>query len=103
MPSLLYLPPLTPSDQSIQLLAAAYESLYTLARIRYPKDVDSKERARFFDHILRRGVLEGLSHVSENVHIMTVLLKQVDILVQGMGIHSVKHLKVSQHQSLPIT
>jgi hypothetical protein len=100
MPALLYLPPLTPSDQSVQLLSAAYGSLYALSHIRYPEGADTKERIRFFDDMLRRGVLEGLSHVAENVHVATTLLRQVDILVQNMGTYSVKHLKVSHNTNL---
>ena len=94
MPTLLYLPSLTPVDESVRLLKPAYEALYTLADKRFPAKEAYTENMRFMDRIIRHGVLQGYSHSHEYPQIVEVLLQEMDALINKMGIHSVKHLKV---------
>lgn len=97
MPCLLYLPSLTPEDQSIELLTQAYPALITLGRVRYPsKEADFQSKMKFLDQVFRKGVLGGYAHCSEkNVHVSRCLVDQMAIFIHEMGIWSVKHLKVS--------
>lgn len=95
-PTLLFLPNLTPMEESVVLLPAAYEALYALCDVRYPKD-DKEEkvgREKFLDGVLRNGVLKGYLHSSEHPEIVKVLLEEMGVIVVKMEIHAVKHLKV---------
>lgn len=94
MPTLLFLPSLTPVDESVRLLKPAYEVLFTLANARFPVSEDWPQKMRFMDRILRQGILHGIEHCRDNVKIIDVLLKELRDLISRMGIHSVKHLKV---------
>ncbi|KAH0565690.1 hypothetical protein GP486_000909 [Trichoglossum hirsutum] len=93
MPCLSYLPSLTPQDQSLRLLGDAYPTLITLSRLRYPSDDKRKERVGMLDQVMRKGVLNGYFHCSDNVKIVESLVSQMRLLVSEMGIWSVKHLK----------
>jgi tRNA nucleotidyltransferase (CCA-adding enzyme) len=94
MPCLSYLPSLTPLDQSLRLLSDAYPALITLSRLRYPSDDKRKERVGMLDQVMRKGVLSGYLHCNDNVKIVELLVSQMRLLVNEMGIWSVKHLKV---------
>ncbi|KAI9724125.1 MAG: hypothetical protein M1812_000844 [Candelaria pacifica] len=108
MPCLLYLPTLTPEAESTRLLSAAYPALITLARARFlppthqmalskaSRDPDriSNERVKYFDEILRKGVLGGYRHAGEHVKIAELLVGQIAVIVAQMGIYAVKYLKV---------
>lgn len=94
MPTLLYLPNLTPVEESLVLLPAAYKTLCVLCDVRLPGDENTKERIDALDRIMRQGVLMGYNHASEHPAIVQVILEQMRILVGKMGIHAVKHLKV---------
>lgn len=94
MPSLLFLPSLTPVDESLRLLPVAYAALYDLCDIRYPAVANTTERMRLYDRIMRHGFLEGYLYSRENHSIVEALVRQADTLVRKMGIHAVKHLKV---------
>lgn len=94
MPCLSYLPTLTPETESLHLLGAAYPALIALAHVRYPKDgEDLKQKTRFLGRILRQGVLKGYVHASEHGKIAELLIVQIAVLVDEMGISCVKHLK----------
>lgn len=94
MPSLLFLPSLTPVDESLRLLPVAYEALYNLCDVRYPTPADTTERMRLYDRVMRQGFLQGYLHSRESHGIVEALIRQADTLVRKMGIHAVKHLKV---------
>jgi tRNA nucleotidyltransferase (CCA-adding enzyme) len=94
MPCLSYLPSLTPQDQSLHLLGETYPALIALSRVRYPSDDNRKERMEMLDQVLRKGVLKGHFHCSDNVRITEFLVNQLRLLINEMGIWSVKHLKV---------
>ncbi|KAK4494397.1 hypothetical protein PRZ48_014695 [Zasmidium cellare] len=102
LPCLTYLPPLTPQDDSTALLSTVYPCLLTLAHIRYPKDANSKpqsptatdlNRIKVLSTILRKGILHGYTHSSENPAIVTRLFTNLVPLLDAMGIDSVAHLK----------
>ncbi|KAI9780234.1 MAG: hypothetical protein M1839_006794 [Geoglossum umbratile] len=93
MPCLSYLPSLTPQDQSLRLLREAYPTLVALSRARYPSRDQQKERMEMLDQVLRKGVLKGHFHCSDDVRITEFLVNQIRLLVNEMGIWSVKHLK----------
>ncbi|KAF2238931.1 poly A polymerase C-terminal region-like protein [Viridothelium virens] len=114
MPYLSYLPTLTPEDESIALLSAAYPTLLTLSRVRY-LDIDSRRKPQrktqnrtsediflstpkdrkihFLDKIVRQGVLSGFAHASSHVRVAETLFKHLMPLIQELGIEFVKHLK----------
>ncbi|KAL9600388.1 MAG: hypothetical protein Q9219_003238 [cf. Caloplaca sp. 3 TL-2023] len=93
MPYLLYLPSLTPEDESIPLLDAAYTALIVLSSAHYGTSNTTASRIRSLDAIFRYGILKGHSHAGENVRIASLLLKKSSDLVDAMGIYCVKHLK----------
>lgn len=102
LPCLTYLPPLTPQDDSIALLATVYPCLLTLSCVRFPREPNSTvrnpspndlRRAKALSTILQKGILHGYSHISENPTIVTCLFRNLIPLLDAMGIDSVKHLK----------
>jgi hypothetical protein len=98
MPTLLYLPNLTPVEESLLLLPAAYKALGVLCEVRFPGDENAKEMINALDRMMRQGVLMGYNHASEHPAIVQVLLEQMKNLVEKMRIHAVKHLKVFLHR-----
>lgn len=95
MPTLLFLPNLTPVEESLRLLTHAYLALLSLGNVRYPTREERNNKLKFLDRIMRQGVLPGFIHSGENVRIAELLLKEVITLFDSMGIHAVKYLKVS--------
>ncbi|KAE8450432.1 hypothetical protein EG329_006507 [Mollisiaceae sp. DMI_Dod_QoI] len=120
MPTLLYLPSITPLEESVQILPAAFEALFILVDIRFPSSTSSStiisaptssgivttssqtastkpntpdQRIAFLDRLLRKGVLMPHLHAAEHPQITTILLSSLSTLVSIMGIHTVKHLK----------
>ena len=90
---LTYLPPLILESESLQILRGAYVSLYSLVNTLFPGPT-TKPKAEAYDKIMRTGILNGLQHSGEYVYLSEYLIKQVAELINTMGIHSVKHLKV---------
>ncbi|KAL8996287.1 MAG: hypothetical protein Q9169_004173 [Polycauliona sp. 2 TL-2023] len=100
MPYLLFLPSLTPEEESIPLLNASYNTLLLLTLSRYPtpspshaQQHNTSKRTKILDEIIRYGILKGYTHSGENVRIAELLMHKSADLVHAMGIHSVKHLK----------
>ncbi|KAI9851857.1 MAG: hypothetical protein M1838_002573 [Thelocarpon superellum] len=109
MPCLLYLPPLTPVDESIGLLDAAYPALIVLSRIQYPSTPPhppissttrtrtgsqnelstTPPRIRSLMEIYHTGLLPGHAHCVETPSMLTALLSHAVPLVSEMGVHSV--------------
>lgn len=91
-PLLLYLPSVTPEDESVTILSPAYDVLTKLAeRTGSP---DSSERRKLFDKILRDGVFAGHHHASQYTRIVKVLMQKTAAVVNCLGIYSIKHLSV---------
>ncbi|KAI9874184.1 MAG: hypothetical protein M1830_010096 [Pleopsidium flavum] len=93
MPYLQYLPSLTPENQSIRLLDTAYPALITLTHSRFFGHSNVNARRRSLDKIVRQGILKGYYHANEHVKITELLVLQIPMLVDDMGIWSVTHLK----------
>lgn len=97
MPCLTYLPPLTPEEECIPILSAAYPALLSLADVRYAgssrETNSSRYKNKFLHKLVRDGIFYGLSHAGENVKVAQVLLDQLCQIVQSLGLESVKHLK----------
>lgn len=99
-PTLHFLPSITPEEDSIVLLEAAYTALLSLARKTEPKagqaeTQSSSPKAKLLDKILRDGVFSAYFHVKDHVRIVEVLLNQTAKIVDELQIYAVKHLKVS--------
>jgi hypothetical protein len=97
-PTLAYLPSLTPADESIQLLVPAYTVLLRLAD-KQPATtshdgVRNGPKNRLLDKMLREGVFMAYFHAKEYISIVEVLCQQTALILNQMGIHVVKHLKV---------
>lgn len=96
MPTLLFLPELTPVEESVSLLTSAYSALSSLGEVRYPNKEERSNKMKFLDRIMRQGVLQGFIHSGDNVRIAELLVKEIITLFDSMGINAVKYLKVSQ-------
>lgn len=102
-PAVLHLPTLTPEDESIQILDAAYPALFQIAGLPNPEEAigEGVQQLRFteaqrklLDKIIRQGILIGYHHASEHIRLNELFCKKTSFLVNGMGILAVKHLKV---------
>jgi hypothetical protein len=94
IPTLLFLPDTTPLEDSLRLLKPAYLVLFKLGQVRFPTKRDQPNRMKFLDRIMRQGILQGFLHSRDNIAIVELLLTQLVKLIEGMGIHAIKHLKV---------
>ncbi|KAF5979990.1 CCA tRNA nucleotidyltransferase mitochondrial [Fusarium coicis] len=89
-PLLLYLPSVTPEDESTTILMPAYDVLIKLAQA--TGDTNSIERRRLFDKILRDGVFAGYFHASQHTRVVRVLLQKATAVISSLGIYTTKHL-----------
>lgn len=95
IPTLLFLPTLTPVEESMRLLRPAYSALFLLADVRFPEHEDQFEKMKLLDRIMRQGIFQGYHHSADSVPIVKLLLEQTGILICRMKMYAVKHLKVS--------
>lgn len=95
MQYLFYLPTIVTERECLQILGAVYPTLITLINSRYPKNRDQKLRLNDLSKVMREGIFKGYAHAGEKVHVAEMLLKQMGILVEEMGIWGAKHLKAS--------
>ncbi|KAL8657980.1 MAG: hypothetical protein Q9226_001390 [Calogaya cf. arnoldii] len=93
MPYLLFLPSLTPEEESIPLLNATYDTLLSLTLTRFSTPASTPLKVRTLDAIFRYGVLKGYTHAGEKVRIAELLMKKSTDFVNAMGVYCVKHLK----------
>lgn len=99
-PTLHFLPSITPEEESVLLLEAAYTALLSLARKMEPKagmaeTHNSSPKSKLLDRLLRDGVFSAYFHAKDHVRIVEVLLTQTSKILDEMQISAVKHLKVS--------
>ena len=90
LPSLSYLPSITPEEESVELLGPAYAALRCLAQ----KLSDANKKNKLLDRVVREGILLGYFHAKEYVRIVEVLCREMGELLVQMGVGAVKHLKV---------
>ncbi|KAF2482960.1 hypothetical protein BDY17DRAFT_138728 [Neohortaea acidophila] len=102
LPSLAYLPTITPEEESIPLLNATYPALLALINLRYPNSTPSQtaapptpspDRTKHLDTVLRKGIIYGYTVCSQRPHIVSTLFTHLTPFLTEMGIDSVKHLK----------
>lgn len=103
LPCLSYLPTLTPEEDSVALLSAAYPALLSLSRALHDnaeekgKNLSSPEdkprHIKLLDTMVRKGVLAAYANCPENVKITEVLLNNLCNINKELGIETVRHLK----------
>ena len=94
MQYLLYLPTIVTERECLQILGAVYPTLITLTNSRFPNSSDRGLRLICLNKIMREGIFKGYAHAGEKVHVAEILLKQMAILIEEMGIWCAKHMKV---------
>jgi hypothetical protein len=97
IPILLYLPSITPVNESLQLLPAAYQALFTLCSIRFPDTVvlnseELRDKLKFLDRVMRKGILTGYLHASEHQEVVQELVTELGLLIKLLNVHCIKHL-----------
>ncbi|KAI1775693.1 hypothetical protein F4818DRAFT_440970 [Hypoxylon cercidicola] len=114
-PALLYLPSLTPENDSLLILGAAYPALIEMAGLtadypgadprpreglspgagskREPQQQLTEAQRKLLDKIIREGILVGYHHAKEHIRIVGLLCETLVCIINGMGILAVKHLK----------
>ncbi|TLD21309.1 hypothetical protein PspLS_08944 [Pyricularia sp. CBS 133598] len=94
-PTLMLLPSVTPEVDCLRVLGPAYDALLTLSRVTAAgkHNITKSPNTKMLDKILREGVLSGFFYARDHIRIVEVLLNKTGLVVQEMGIHSVKHLK----------
>ncbi|KAI2471287.1 hypothetical protein F4781DRAFT_440710 [Annulohypoxylon bovei var. microspora] len=104
-PAILFLPTLTPEEESLEILGAAYPALIEMAGLRYPglglsaegeqeqeQQVTEAQR-KLLDKIIREGTMVGYHHAKEHVRLVGLFCEVLVCIINGMGILAVKHLK----------
>ncbi|KAI5457218.1 hypothetical protein BGZ63DRAFT_408664 [Mariannaea sp. PMI_226] len=91
-PILLYLPSLTPEDESVNLLRPAYKVLFALAETYHSPQ--NPERRRLLDKLLREGIFAAYSHSSQYARLVQTLMESMELAIKCLGIYSAKHLKI---------
>lgn len=94
MPTLLFLPNLTPLEESSRLLGPAYDALILLGDIRFPFSTNMERRVKHFERILRQGILQGLSNCNDQPQIVSIIVRKMDALIALMGLYATSHLRV---------
>ena len=103
MPCLTFLPEITPEQECIPLLDSTYPTLLRLAAVRYPEIPPAaskynssdlaRQRVKFLDTIIRKGVIYGCTYSSNYPNVTSTLFKHLIPLLNALGIESVKHLQ----------
>ncbi|KAJ8067772.1 hypothetical protein OCU04_003373 [Sclerotinia nivalis] len=118
-PVLLFLPSITPVEDTLKLLPAGYEALYALCDAKWPEKEDEQAstgaitaptssisgqttntpestarlRLAFLDRIIRRAILPAYTHCQEIPSVVEILISQIGIIIPKMKIFGVRHLK----------
>lgn len=93
LPSVLYLPSLTPEEESVKIMRPAYQALLVLAQ--KEPDASSPTRRALLDRIIREGLVAAYEHASNYLVVVEALMSTTVTVLDTMGISSVKHLPVS--------
>lgn len=95
MPMFTHLPSITPEKDSVTLFRAVYPALILLALLVYEESGKADSKELFLDRILREGILSPLGHFptpSMYPELATLIMSQVPVVLNHMGIDTVKHL-----------
>lgn len=93
LPCLLHLPTLTPPEKSVPLLNNAFAALFSLLHTAYPSEPTNAARTVMLDAILRKGIFSAYAHCSNVPTVTTVLMNNLAISINELGIESVRHIK----------
>ncbi|KAG6003890.1 hypothetical protein E4U21_001611 [Claviceps maximensis] len=96
-PLLYFVPPLSSEDDSVILLATAFQALVDIA-VKDPA-LPARSRRRLLDKLLREGLLQIHQHALEYVKVTTILLRSTTKVASFLGIFAIKHISVSIAQS----
>lgn len=99
MPTLSFLPTLTPVAESLLLLQKAYAALLELGDIRYASEDSKPGRNRFYDRLMREGIFYGIHHCGDITIILELLLAEMSEIINRLHIYSIKHTKVCKISS----
>ena len=103
MPCLTFFPDITSVQESFPLLDAVYPTLLTLAAVRYSQTPPAiskysssdlaRQRVKFLDTIIRKGVIYGYTYCSSYPRVTSALFNHLIPILNALGIESVKHLQ----------
>jgi hypothetical protein len=94
-PTLLHLPSITPVDESVQLLPAAFEALLQVAQKLLSQGDQGVEKQKLLTKVVREGILAVYSHARDHTRIVNIVAQQVSQVATEMGCETINHLKVS--------
>jgi hypothetical protein len=97
LPTFNFLPSLTPEDESVRLLEAAFPAIVQLARSRFTRAEDIPAKRVLLGKLLRDGVFTGYGHANQYVHVVEVLARQSVHVVDELGLAATPFLKVCQY------
>ncbi|KAI6247521.1 hypothetical protein HI914_04136 [Erysiphe necator] len=104
-PILLYLPPITPLNESLSLLPAAFNSFFVLLEVRFSSSTSNdirrqdqaKQKLTSLTRLLRQAIAPAYNHTSMSSDsdpiIKKIILAQIPPLVRALGVHSIAHLQ----------
>ncbi|EMD86271.1 hypothetical protein COCC4DRAFT_135187 [Bipolaris maydis ATCC 48331] len=95
LPMFTYIPSITPEKQSVILFREVFPAVTSLALLLPEENSKGDNREVFLDRILREGILSPLGHFttpSSYPELATLIMSQVPIVLNHMGINTVKHL-----------
>lgn len=95
LPMFTYIPSITPEKESVTLFREVFPAVTSLALLLPEENSKGDNRELFLDRIIREGVLSPLGHFttpSSYPELATLIMSQVPIVLNHMGINTVKHL-----------
>lgn len=95
LPLFTYIPSLTPEIEAVPLFKELLPTLTTLALLLPVENSKDGTRDGLLDKVVREGILSPLAHFptpSTYAELATVMISHLQVLVDHMGIESVKHL-----------
>ena len=93
LPTFNFLPSLTPEDESVKLLDAAFPALLQLSRAQFSRPEDVKEKRELLAKLLRDGVFTGYWHANEYARVVEVLANHSAAAVDELTLAATPYLK----------
>lgn len=94
MPTFNFLPSLTPEDESVALLDAAFPAIIQLARSQFGRPEDTAGKRALMGKLLRDGIFTGYWHANQYVRVVEVLARHSATVVDELGLATTPYLKV---------
>ncbi|KAF4555479.1 Tti2-like protein [Elsinoe fawcettii] len=94
-PCLGFLPTLTPVEEAVELLNHVFPAYFSLYRTAYPQQdgIASAKGVKFLDSIMHRGIFAIYTHCPEHISILSIVLHNLCLLQDELGLETAKHLK----------